>query len=291
MSAPTITSYKTIRAGFPLIPFIATENNLPNLKFLLLCAEHLGECAQSHRHRVQTFGHRYLALTLTMWALESADAYPVTKIDPGPTVTNPNGATTLQHATRDAEFPVEYRDYGGEKTMDDALVNRRHELLDRFAMDHKDEARGIGTPTFLQIKATAVDAWGNSTPAKRDENLNAISASWHPPEGVKCLFRRAKDAIAFSTKIGDSIPNNIIVDKVIMVINQSQAHKKAYKNFKALAQVDQDFAHVITHFKAAERLRKECQDTAQDRGYGMNAEEAAMEGATRGLTDLANSIQ
>ena len=90
---------------------------------------------------------------------------------------------------------------------------------------------------------------------------------------------------------GAAIPDNVVVDKVIMVINQSQAYKEAYKSFKALTQADQDFAHVITHFKAVERLRKECKDTAQDRGYEIDAAEAAMEGATRGLTDLANSIQ
>ena len=74
-----------------------------------------------------------------------------------------------------------------------------------------------------------------------------------------------------------------------MVINQSQAYKEAYKSFKALAQADQYFTHVIAYFKAAERLRKKCQDTAQDRGYGINAEEAAIEGATKGLTNLANT--
>ena len=160
--------------------------------------------------------------------------------------------------------------------MDHALVNRVYELLGPFAMDLKDEARGIGTPTFLQIKAIAVDEWGHSTPAERDENLNAISASWHPSEGVKRLFRRAKEAITFSTETGDAIPDNIIVVKVLIVVNQSQAYKEAYKSVKALAPADQDFKHLITHFKASEQLRKECQDTAQDRGYGMNAEEAAL---------------
>ena len=76
MSDPTITSYKTIQAGFPPITFKADENNPPNLTFLLLCAEHLGECAQTHAHRDHSTGHRYLALTATMWALETADAYP-----------------------------------------------------------------------------------------------------------------------------------------------------------------------------------------------------------------------
>ena len=103
MSAPTITSYEAIRVGFPLVCFVASEDNPPNLKFLLLCAEHLGECAQSLRHIVHTFGHRYLANTNNV-CLESADAYPVRQVDPGPSVTHPNGATTLQHTTRDAAF-------------------------------------------------------------------------------------------------------------------------------------------------------------------------------------------
>ena len=164
-------------------------------------------------------------------------------------------------------------------------------MLGPFAIDFKDEARALGTPIFLQIKILAADEWGHSTPAERDENLNAISANWHPSEGVKRLFQRAKEAIAFSTKTGDAIPDNIIVDKVLMFINHSQAYRETCKSFKSLAPQDQDFAHIIINTKALERLRKECQDFAQDRGYGMNAEDTAMEEATRGLTGLAYSMQ
>ena len=89
---------------------------------------------------------------------------------------------------------------------------------------------------------------------------------------------------------GDKIPDNIVVDKVLMVIIKSQAYKEAYKSFKALPPIEQDFAHVKTHFTAAERLRKECDDTAQDQGYSINAEEVAIEGARKGLTDLANNM-
>ena len=45
-------------------------------------------------------------------------------------------------------------------------------MLGPFAIDLKDEARELGTPTFLQIKKLAADAWGHSTPSERDENLN-----------------------------------------------------------------------------------------------------------------------
>ena len=76
-----------------------------------------------------------------------------------------------------------------------------------------------------------------------------------------------------------------------MFINHSQAYRETCKSFKSLAPQDQDFAHIIINTKALERLRKECQDFAQDRGYGMNAEDTAMEEATRGLTGLAYSMQ
>ena len=108
---------------------------------------------------------------------------------------------------------------------------------------------------------------------------------------MKQLFRQGKEAIAYSVETGHKIPDNIIVDKLLRVINGSQAYKEAHKSFKGLALQDQDFAHFKTHFRAVERLRKECDDTAQDRGYSTNAEEVASEWATKGLTDLANSLQ
>ena len=107
--------------------------------------------------------------------------------------------------------------------MDHAMISRLYEILGPFAIDLKDEARALGTPTFLQIKALAASEWGHSTPAERDRNLDSISAKWHPSEGVKRLFRRAREAIAYSTETGKPIPDNVIVDNVLLVINQSQA--------------------------------------------------------------------
>ena len=53
MFAPTITSYETIRAGFPPIPFIATSDNPPNLNFSY-CA-HSPKCSV-HNMRKFIFG-------------------------------------------------------------------------------------------------------------------------------------------------------------------------------------------------------------------------------------------
>ena len=72
---------------------------------------------------------------------------------------------------------------------------------------------------------------------------------------------------------GHCIPDNIIVDKVILVIVNSQTYKQAYTELKAF-QVH-DFATVQMHFRQPEFIRKQCQDTAVDHGFGILAEEAA----------------
>ena len=51
----------------------------------------------------------------------------------------------------------------------------------------------------------------------------------------------------------------------------------------------EDFAVVQTHFKHADLLRKECQDTAEH-GFGMSAEEAAQDGMTKNMLNLANAM-
>ena len=134
--------------------------------------------------------------------------------------------------------------------------------------------------------------WGHSTPQDRDNNLNGLSTKWQPSQGVKQLFRRGKEAIAYSVETGHKIPDNIIVDKLIRVINGSQAYKEAYKSFKSLGQHDQNFVLLKNTFQGGRTPAcKESDDTAQYREYSMNAEEVAIEGATKGQTDLSDSLQ
>ena len=95
MSTQAITSYETTRAGFPPIPFSATNGNPLNLTFLLLCGEHLRECAQLHPHRTHTFGQRYLALTALMYAFETQKPHPARHADPGATVSYTGATTTI----------------------------------------------------------------------------------------------------------------------------------------------------------------------------------------------------
>ena len=103
-------------------------------------------------------------------------------------MTHAASENTVQRLNAESVFSVKYRDHGYEQTVDHALANRLYEILGPFAIDLKDEARALGTPTFLQIKALAAAEWGHSTPSERDQNLDSISAKWHPSEGAKRLF-------------------------------------------------------------------------------------------------------
>ena len=73
MATPTVASYETIKSGFPPMTFKEDEDNPPNLNFLLLSAEHLGECALAHPHIMHSTRHRYMAYNARMWALETQD--------------------------------------------------------------------------------------------------------------------------------------------------------------------------------------------------------------------------
>ena len=100
-----------------------------------------------------------------MWALESVETYPVRQTNPGANVTHANGDATVARLNAESEFVVKFRDHGDEQTMDHALINSLYEILGPFTINLKDEARTLGTPTFLQIKALAALKWGHSTPS------------------------------------------------------------------------------------------------------------------------------
>ena len=56
--------------------------------------------------------------------------------------------------------------------MDHALNERLYEMLGQFSDDVRDEAKGIGNPTFLQVYDLATAEWGYSTPEQRTANLD-----------------------------------------------------------------------------------------------------------------------
>ena len=137
-----------------------------------------------------------MAYTDIMWALETQDTYPVRTQYPGPAMVYPQGTSELQRANGHAGWKVMFEDHKDEQTMDHVLINRLYDILGPYATDIKDDARELGTPTFLQVKSLAMAEWGHSTPQDRDNNLNGLSVKWHPSQGVKQLFQRGKEAIA-----------------------------------------------------------------------------------------------
>ena len=141
--------------------------------------------------------------------------------DQGATVTYANAAGDVARANASNAFGLNYKAFHDKQTMDHALRDMLYELLGPFHKDLQEEARGMGTPTFLQMAALAATEWGKSTPRERYANLEAISATWHPLEGVKGLIRRAREVITYSISTGHCIPDNIIVDKVLLVIVKS----------------------------------------------------------------------
>ena len=60
--------------------------------------------------------------------------------------------------------------------MDHALINRLYDILGPYATDIKVDARDIGNPTFLEVKALAMAEWEHSIPQDRDNNQNGSSA-------------------------------------------------------------------------------------------------------------------
>ena len=102
MATPTVASYETIKSGFPPIAFKADEDNPPNLNFLLLSAEHFGECAQTHPHRIHSTGHRCMAYNDTMCALETQDQYLARIAYPGAAMIFAPGTNDLDRANKHA---------------------------------------------------------------------------------------------------------------------------------------------------------------------------------------------
>ena len=170
------------------------------------------------------------------------------------------------------------------------LNERLCEMLEQYAKDVYNEAKGIDTPTFLQVYKLATDKWGYSTPEHRDTDLEGISSTIrHPTEGIKTPIQRANAAIIYSITTGQKIPGEIILDKVFKNIIQSRAFTTAYERFKELNV--QNFNVFRKHFKQTERNNRECRNSVEQHGCGMGADELATNEMTKNLTDLANALR
>ena len=116
----------------------------------------------------------------------------------------------------DNKFNLASKVFHDERTVDHALIERLYEILGQYVKDVRNEAKGIRNITFIQVYKLATDKWVYSTPKQCNANLDGTSSmTWHPTEGFKTLIHRTKAAIVYSITIGQQIPDEIIVDKVL----------------------------------------------------------------------------
>ena len=90
-----------------------------------------------------------------MWALETQDQYPARTAYPGAAMIFAPGTDDLDRPNGIAAWKVMFEDHKDKQTMDHALINRLN-MLGKYAMDIKDDARYLGNPTFLQVKILAM---------------------------------------------------------------------------------------------------------------------------------------
>ena len=105
---------------------------------------------------------------------------------------------------------------------------------------------------------------------------------------MKKLWRTVKNVVTFAIQATHPIADHIIVDKVLIRINHTQAYKQQYLEFKSLP--DQSYALLRTPFTSAKCNRQEVEDEAAQHGYGCNSQEAAEINMQESLTNLAAVI-
>ena len=100
--------------------------------------------------------HLYQAVPDAVYALHTADAYPVRAIDPGQRPTFVGPEADIARRNIENTFAVAYNLFQNEITMDLALMERFYGMVDNRAEDLRDEMRGIAKPTFLQFYDAAI---------------------------------------------------------------------------------------------------------------------------------------
>ena len=101
------------------------------------------------------------------------------------------------------------------------------------------------------------------------ENRNRMLAPWHPNDCMSKLWRHLKSCANYGFYAGETVPDNILQDAALIVINRSCAYNQCYLDFKCEAY--QSFANVKIFFDAAEANRSEVMEEAGAHCYGMNA--------------------
>ena len=282
------TDVATMTQAFPAMP--PYHQGPINLKTLLKLQEHLINCAMTFRVDGRAMGYLDLAVGQQIYALYTANAYPVRTADPGPRVVYTHNANALAQKNQENIFAVNYKNHHNEQNMDRALTNRLYEMIGTdMAQNLRDNVIALVNPTFLQVCDEAVRMWGHTTPTTRAKNLEALKAPWHPTEGMAKLWRNIKDTVAFAVAANAPIPPEQIVDAALICIVRTHAYKQAYLAFRGLPL--QNYLTLRAHFEQAERDRNEVEDEAGAHGYGMMvATDAADREMQKGLTDVASAL-
>ena len=76
-----VTDLAAMTAGFP--SQLLTIREQPTLQSLLECLKHVIACSMTKRLPTAPLGHLYQAVPAAVYALHTAQAYPVRAIDPG----------------------------------------------------------------------------------------------------------------------------------------------------------------------------------------------------------------
>ena len=180
------TDVATMTMAFPSMPTM--HQGLQTLKTLLQLQQHLINCAQTFRVDGRPMGYLDIAVGPQIYALYTANPYPVRTANPGPRVIYTAGANAIAQKNQENLFTLNYRNHHNEKHMDWALIDRLYSTLspDR-AQDLRDNVVAIADPSFLQVCDAAVRMWGHITPSSRAANLETLKAPWHATEGMAKL--------------------------------------------------------------------------------------------------------
>ena len=101
------------------------------------------------------------------------------------------------------------------------------------------------------------------------ENHNRMLEPWHTNDGMIKIWRHLKSCANYGFYTGEPVPNNILRNAALIVINRSRVYNQRYLDFKI--ESDQSFANVNRFFGAAKAERSEVMEEAGAHGYGMNA--------------------
>ena len=102
-----VTDLAAMTAGFPSKTLTIREQ--PTLRSLLECLKHIIACSMTKRLPTAPLGHLYQAVPVAVYALHTADAYPIRAIDPGQQPTFVGPEADIARRNIENTFAVAYK--------------------------------------------------------------------------------------------------------------------------------------------------------------------------------------